>query len=105
MMVVLPFTKKARARDATLEELRPLLAMRGVPGNFWELPYAVGFIIGYTRGVATEVTEGEASDSFVSDVVTGVLAGLLGSSEAALPIARRFATWINNRNRVQSIGS
>ncbi len=95
-MVVLPFTKKARARDLTLEEITPLLAMRGVPDNFWELPYAVGFIIGYARGVSTEVTEGKASDGFVSDVVTSVIAGLRGSIESAVPVARQFATWINN---------
>jgi hypothetical protein len=100
-MFVLPFTKKARARDATLEELRPLLAMRGVPESFWELPHGVGFIIGYATAVAMEVTEDKASDNFVSEVVSGVLKGLVGSVEATLPVARRFATWKNNAKFVE----
>jgi hypothetical protein len=70
--------------------------MRGVPANFRELPYAVGFIMGYATAVAMEVTEDKASDNFVSDVLTGVLEGLVGSPEALLPVVRRFATWKND---------
>jgi hypothetical protein len=96
IMLVLPFTKRARARDVALEELRPLLAMRGVPANFWELPYGLGFIFGYTRAIAMEITSDSASDSFVSDVTSAVLVALVGTVEVTLPVMRRVVTWKNN---------
>lgn len=91
-MVCLPFTKKARARDAALAQLRHLLAIHKLPANFWNQPYAVAFILGYT-GAVTRLVAGEhkSTDDYVSDVQTTVLFELAPQERDS--VVRRLAGW------------
>jgi hypothetical protein len=96
-MVILPFTRKARARDVAVEELRPLLTMEQLPRNFWEQPYAVAFILGYIEGVVIEATEERNYVNFLVDVTTAVLAQLT-SVQQVIPIVTRAKHWQRQRD-------
>jgi hypothetical protein len=90
-MVWPAFTLKARARDMALTYLRPLLAMQPLPTNFWDNPYAVGFITGCVEGVAMLVAGHKNSSDFVSSVQTRVLRALISNDEMVVRIFQRFA--------------
>jgi len=85
------FGAKARARDMALAELRPLLAMERLPANFWDQPYAVGFIMGYVDAAANLVAGDKTSVDLVTDVTTRVV-DALAPGEIEM-IAKRLVRW------------
>jgi hypothetical protein len=101
-MIVLPFTKKAQARDLALEQLRPLLALQRLPADFWNQPYALSFILGYVEGV-TKLLVGDqkATLNYVSDVQTGVLSALAPQEMEAWP--QRVARWRGTPPTIEGI--
>jgi hypothetical protein len=101
-MIILPFTKKAQARDLALEQLRPLLALQRLPSDFWNQPYAVSFILGYTEAVTRLlVGDQKATLDYVGDVQTGVLSALAPQEMESWP--QRAARWRGTPETVEGI--
>lgn len=101
-MILLPFTKKAQARDIALEQLRPLLALQRLPADFWNQAYAVSFILGYVEAV-TKILVGDqkATIDYVSGVQTGVMSALAPQEMEAFP--QRAARWRGTPQTVEGI--
>jgi CarD family transcriptional regulator len=101
-MLILPFTKKAQARDIALEQLRPLLALQRVPADFWNRAYAVSFLLGWVEGV-TKLLVGEqkATIDYVSNVQTGVLSALAPQEMESWP--QRAARWRGSQETVEGV--
>jgi hypothetical protein len=101
-MIILPFTKKAQARDLALEQLRPLLALQRLPSDFWNQPYAVSFIYGYVEAV-TKLLVGDqkATLDYVSNVATGVLFALVPHDMESM--VRRLVSWRGSPETVEGI--
>src|SRR5258706_11604091 len=101
-MIILPFTKKAQARDLALEQLRPLLALQRLPTDFWNQPYAVSFIFGYAEAV-TKLLVGDqkATLDYVGDVATGVLSALVPHDMEAM--IQRLVSWRGSPQTVEGI--
>jgi hypothetical protein len=101
-MIVLPFTKKAQARDIALDQLRPLLTLQRLPTDFWNQAYAVSFLLGYVEAV-TKLLVGDqkATLNYVSDVQTGVLSMLAPQEMESWP--QRAARWRGTPETIEGI--
>jgi hypothetical protein len=91
----LAFTKKSQIRNIALLEFKHLFNQlqntSGVPATFWNDPYAVGFISGYTMGVGLYVAGKAVKPADVNSALVDVLFQLVPSR--AHEVAAQFAAW------------
>ena len=94
-MAWLALTKKSQAREIALKELRHLLAIlqikEDLSENFWEHPYPVGFVQGYTTAVTVFVAGANTTADLSSRVLLDVFTALAPQETAA--IAQRLTNW------------
>jgi hypothetical protein len=94
-MAWLAFTKKAQTRNIALLELkhlfRTLEVTSGIPKSFWQDPYAVGFVFGYTMGAGLFVAKKRLKPPDVLKASVDVLYQLV--PDHALEVAKRFNRW------------
>lgn len=89
------FTKKAQIRNVALLEFKHLTKVlqdtSGVPPGFFNDPYVVGFLSGYTMGVGFHVGGKGVKASDVTSALTEVLFQLVPND--ARSVAQRYREW------------
>lgn len=98
-MAWLAFTKKSQIRKVALLEFKHLLNIlektSGIPPDFYDDPYVVGFFFGYTMGVGAYVGGKAVKPTDVNSAWVDMIFELV--PDRGLIVAKKFAEWSASR--------